>query len=134
MSDRKASTVKTIEVTDSELKLLEALWHEGPQTIRQLADAIYPRGTAAEYSSVQKLLDRLAVKGCVRRIKEKPAHRFEATMSREALIGNGLESLAAKLCQGSLAPLLVHLTEKVDLSDTERQVLQDLINQSEETE
>ncbi|MFO0970508.1 MAG: BlaI/MecI/CopY family transcriptional regulator [Gemmataceae bacterium] len=55
------------DITDTELSVLHFLWDEGPATIRRLADALYPRGGAAQYATVQKLLERLEVKGCVRR-------------------------------------------------------------------
>jgi predicted transcriptional regulator len=42
--------------------VLEPLWRDGSQTIRQLTAAIYPRQSVSDYATVQKLLDRLA--GC----------------------------------------------------------------------
>ena len=55
------------DVTDAELAVLQTLWEHGPATIRQLADILYPGGKAAQYGTVQKLLERLEGKTCVRR-------------------------------------------------------------------
>ena len=55
------------DVTERELAVLQALWDAGPTTIRRLTDALYPGGGATHYATVQKLLDRLESKDCVRR-------------------------------------------------------------------
>ena len=55
------------DVTEAELTILQFLWDQGPATIRQLTDALYPPGTEAQYATVQKLLERLEGKGHVSR-------------------------------------------------------------------
>ena len=99
-------------------------------TIRQITDTVYPRKTTAEYATVQKLLDRLEGKGCVRRFKSGRANEFESVVDREELIGAGLKKLASRLCEGSLTPLLTHLTAEVELSAEDREALQRLIDVS----
>ncbi len=123
---------KSINVTEAELAVLEVLWQAGPSTIRQLTNAIYKEGTNSEYATVQKLLDRLMDKGCVNKSRESRAHAFSARISREEMIGSGLETLAEKLCRGSLTPLLIHLTGKVQLSKSDRDALRQLIEDSEQ--
>ena len=118
---------KSISVTEAELAVLEVLWAEGASTIRQITDSIYEGGTTSEYATVQKLLDRLLDKGCVGKRRQSRAHAFRAKVSREELIGSGLETLAEKLCSGSLTPLLIHLTGKAKLSKSDRDRLRDLI-------
>src|SRR4051794_41072180 len=90
------------DVTDTELAILQQLWDQGPRTIRQLTEALYPGGGQAQYATVQKLLDRLAEKGHVRRERAGPAHLFWAAVGREDLIGRRLQDVAEKLCGGSL--------------------------------
>ena len=53
------------DVTDAELAVLEVLWERGSATRRQLADALYPGGGPAHYTTVQKLIERLQTKGHV---------------------------------------------------------------------
>jgi len=121
---------KTIDVTEAELAVLQALWERQGATIREITDCIYERRTTAEYATVQKLLERLEVKGCVRRDKSSFAHSFSPAVSRAQLIGNELESLASRLCNGSLTPILVHLTERAKLSKSDRDALRKLIDES----
>lgn len=117
------------DVTDAELALLQVLWDSGPATIRHLTDVLYPGGNAAQYATVQKLLDRLESKGCVRRDRTPPAHVFSAAIAREDLIGRRLRDMAEKLCGGSLTPLLTHLVRTRRLTTRERQELRDLIDE-----
>lgn len=121
---------KPTSVTESELAVLEVLWSKGPSTIRQITEILYTKGTAGEYATVQKLLDRLRTKDCVKRSKNGLAHTFTAKVSRTELIGRGLETLAGKLCSGSMTPLLIHLTESVKLSREDRETLRQLIDQN----
>jgi predicted transcriptional regulator len=119
------------DVTDTELAILQLLWDDGPATIRQLTDALYPGGGTAQYATVQKLLDRLEAKHYVRRDRTGAAHTFTATVDRDALIGRRLQDVAEKLCGGSLTPLLTHLVRTRRLTERERQELKALIDQLE---
>ena len=116
------------DVTDAELAVLQALWDGGPATIRRLTDVLYPGGGPAQYGTVQKLLDRLEAKGCVRRDRTPAAHTFAPAIGRDELIGRRLRDVAEKLCGGSLTPLLTHLVRTRRLSARERQELRDLID------
>jgi predicted transcriptional regulator len=111
------------DVTDAELAILMVLWDRGPATVRQLTDELYPEGTASQYATVQKLLERLEGKGCVARDRRPWPHVFEAAVDRDELIGRQLRAVAEKLCGGSLAPLLTHLLRIENLSPKERQEL-----------
>jgi predicted transcriptional regulator len=116
------------DVTDAELAVLQELWERGSATIRQLADALYPGGTTAQYATVQKLLERLESKGCARRDRKSWPHVFAATVGRDDLIGRRLRAVAEKLCGGSLTPLLTHLMSVERLSPKERDELRTLLD------
>jgi BlaI family penicillinase repressor len=118
------------DVTDAELGVMQRLWEQGPATIRQLAEHLHGGAcTTAQYATVQKLLDRLEVKGYVRRDRGGPAHSFAAAVARDDLIGRRLQDVAEKLCGGSLTPLLTHLVRSRPLSPAERQQLRTLIDE-----
>src|SRR5262249_35421590 len=116
------------DVTDAELAVIEVLWKEGPATIRQITDRLYPGGGSSQYATVQKLLERLERKGFIRRERGTAAHRFAAAVDREQLIGRRLQATAEKLCGGSLTPLLMHLVRARKLSARQRQELRQLID------
>jgi predicted transcriptional regulator len=116
-------------VTDSELAVLHTLWEHGPSTIRQITDLLYPGGKAAQYGTVQKFLERLENKKCVRRDRAPWPHVFAAAVDRETLIGWRLRDTAEKLCGGSMTPLLMHLLNASPLSSAERQELRSFLEQ-----
>ena len=111
------------DVTPAELGVLEQLWETQPQTIRELALALYGEDTPSSYATVQKLLDRLEAKGHVQRTRAGRAHRFTPRIAREDLIDRRLRDLADQLCEGSLTPLLTQLVEGSSLSDHELDAL-----------
>jgi predicted transcriptional regulator len=122
------------DITESELAVLRILWDQGMATIRQLTDVLYPGGGAAQYATVQKLLDRMEVKEYVRRDRSLFVHRFVPVLDRDQLIGRRLRSLAETLCDGSLTPLLTHLARAGDLSEEDRQALRAIIQESDSEE
>lgn len=117
------------DVTEAELAVLQKLWEHGAASIRQLADALYPGGTNTHYATVQKLLERLEAKRCVRRDRSGPVNVFEATVRRDDLIERRLQDVAESLCEGSRAPLLMHLVDPKRLSRREIQALRELIDE-----
>jgi predicted transcriptional regulator len=116
------------DVTEAELALLQALWESGPATIRQLVERVYAQEGTSVYATVQKLLDRLETKGCVRRNRKETVHVFEAAIDRSDLIGRRLRAVADALCGGSITPLLTHLVEGGELTARDRKELRALID------
>jgi predicted transcriptional regulator len=117
-----------VDVTDAELALLQALWNQGPATIRQLVERVYAQDGTSVYATVQKLLDRLETKECVVRDRSVPVHVFQAAIGRDELIGRRLRAVADSLCGGSLTPLLTQLVEGGELTAQDRKDLRALID------
>jgi predicted transcriptional regulator len=105
------------------------LWEGGPATRRQIADALYPGGGPAQYTTVQKLLERLQAKGHVARSTGEGPLTFWATLGREDLIRRRLRDVADKLCGGSLTPLLMNLVRTGPLDGRQLRELQELLQE-----
>ena len=117
------------DVTDAELAVLQVLWEQGPSTIRQITDQLYPEGRTAQYATVQKLLERLEAKGHVTHGRGEAGLTFSAATDREQLISRRLLDVADKLCGGSLTPLLMNLVRSRALTARELADLQDLVKE-----
>jgi BlaI family penicillinase repressor len=117
------------DVSDKELAVLQVLWDNGPSTIGQVTDALYPRATDADYASVQVFLNRLEAKKHVRRDRMQRAHVFHAATARDDLVGKRLRVVAEQLCGGLMGPLLTHLVKAETLSAEEIQELRQLMDQ-----
>ncbi len=118
-------------VPDAELAVLKVLWESGPSTIRSITDSLYPRGEAAHYATVQKLLERLQERGYAARQREARVNVYRATVARDDLLRERLRDAADKLCDGSLTPLLTQLVDARNLSRDELRTLRALVERLE---
>src|SRR5262245_15144962 len=107
------------QVPEAELAVLRVLWERGESTRRQITDELYPGGGPSAYTTVQKLLERLANRKLVRRDGSGERVTFSALVSRDELISRRLADVAEQLCGGSLTPLLMNLVSTQRLSDEE---------------
>jgi predicted transcriptional regulator len=121
------------DITDKELEVLQVLWEHGPSAIRRITDVLYPDARSSYYATVQKLLERLEAKGCVRRDRSEAVHVFAAVVGRDEIVGRRLQAVADQLCEGSWTPLLTHLVQQRKLSDADRAALRRLIDTVEQS-
>jgi predicted transcriptional regulator len=117
------------DVTDTELAMLHVLWDKGTATRRQITDALYPQGGPAHYTTVQKLMERLESKGYVRHQRSEGVLVYTATVNREQLISRRLQTVAEKLCGGSLTPLFMNLVRANPLTPQELDEFQAIIRE-----
>ena len=123
--------MKQPSLANAELAIMNLLWREDRMTARQIREQLYPDETKAQHGTVQRLLQRLEDKGYVMRDRSLSVHFFSATISRQAYAGMQLESLAAKLTGGSLAPLITHLVEKKSISREEVERIRAILDEYE---
>jgi predicted transcriptional regulator len=90
-------------------------------------DILYPGGNVVHYGTVQKLLERLEAKGCVRHRRASGGLIFTPIVSRDELIHHRLLEMAQKLCGGALTPLLMNLVQAESLTATEVDELRELV-------
>lgn len=113
--------------SNAELSVLDVLWERDGATVRDVASALHGEPSAVQYRTVQVLLKRLERKGLVTRDRSASPHRYTAAVARSALIGDELQRVADKICEGSLAPLLLNLARNAKLSAGERRALWELL-------
>lgn len=104
-----------------ELRIMEALWTQGPSSIREIQQSFPEKGRPA-YTTVQTVVYRLETKKAVHRAKKiSNAHIFEATVSREVAQRRLIDDFLA-LFGGRTQPLMAHLVEagKLTLEDIQQ--------------
>jgi BlaI family transcriptional regulator, penicillinase repressor len=93
-----------------EMHVMEALWSQGPSSVREIHDQFPKKGKPA-YTTVQTMVYRLEAKGAVRRAKKiSNANIFEATITREAARNRWIDDVLA-LFGGRSQPVMAHLIE-----------------------
>ncbi len=117
------------DVTDAELSILQVLWELPTATVRNLVERLYPEGTLSLTATVQKLLERLESKKCVKRNRKTWPHQFSAGIQRDELIVRRLQTTADKLCAGEIHPLLTSLVKARGLTAEDRQSLRGLLDE-----
>ncbi len=118
---------KAAEVTETELRIMDVLWVRGPVTVRDIVEELYSDHTPSLHARVKSLLDRLAQKGHVSYDTSRFAHKFAARVDRETLVGQQLQQIADTHFNGSLAPMLLALVDRVKLSRKQREAIRTLI-------
>ncbi len=98
------------KLTKLELKIMEALWKQGPSSIREIQEAFPEKGRPA-YTTIQTTVYRLETKKALRRVKKiSNAHIFEAAISRGAAERRLIDDLLG-LFGGRTQPVMAHLIE-----------------------
>ncbi len=108
------------KLTPLELKIMDALWSQGPSSVREVQER-FPEEGRLGYTSVQTMIYRLEAKGAVRRVKKiGSAFIFEAAVSRGAAQGRKVDELL-EIFGGHAQPLMAHLIEagKLTLEDVQ---------------
>jgi BlaI family transcriptional regulator, penicillinase repressor len=98
------------KLTKAEWQIMEALWTQGPSSVREIQDALAGDGRPA-YTTVQTMVYRLEAKKAVRRVKKVGnAHVFEATVSRATAHRRLIDDLLS-FFGGRTQPVVAHLVE-----------------------
>ena len=114
---------------NAELAVMELLWTKGRLTGRQIIDQLYADAPKPQHGTVQRLLQRLAAKGFVVRDRSLGISVFSPAISRDAYASAQLESLANRLTQGSLVPMITRLVADNKLSQDEIEKLHRILEE-----
>ena len=115
-------------VTDTELDVLKALWALEAGTVREVLEEL---GNDWAYTTAQTLLGRLQEKGCVASEKRGRAFVFRPTVSRDELLGQSLDDLAARVCDGKSLPLMLNLVQSSKFSRKDLEQFRELLDELE---
>lgn len=115
-------------VTDAELAVLKILWKRGPLTAKAITAELYPDGAESEFASVHSFLQRLERKGLVVRDRSSFVHSFSATVSAADVASQELATLAERLGEESIAPLIMQLVQQKRLSAKEAAAIRHLLD------
>ena len=108
-----------VTLTDREANLMEVLWDHGACTVAEVKAQLQDD---LAYTTVLTILRTLETKGYVRHEEAGRAHRYSATVGREAARSSALRDLSDKLFKGSTSLLLTHLVsdQKLSTDDVKR--------------
>lgn len=106
------------KLTRLELQIMEALWANGAQSVREIQER-FPEKDRPAYTTVQTMVYRLEGKGAIHRVKKiGNAHIFEAAVTKRTAQRRVVDELLA-FFGGRSQPVMAHLIEagKLTLDD-----------------
>jgi predicted transcriptional regulator len=103
-------------ITPLELKIMQALWQEGPSSVQSVQALLEPTDKLA-YNTVQTMLNVLHRKGRVRRTLKGRAYIYRAVSTRDKILGGAVRDLIDRVFGGSSEELVMSLIKnrQVDL-------------------
>jgi predicted transcriptional regulator len=114
------------QLTEAELRVMNALWAKERATVGEIVDAIDTRPPLA-YSTVLTMLRILETKGFVRHQKEGRAFVYEPAVARSEARSGALQHLLSRFFDNSPELLVANLIEDEQISNKELARLKRLI-------
>jgi predicted transcriptional regulator len=118
-------------LSETELEVLKVLWDRGSGTVREVNELLARQGRRWAYTTVLTLLARLEAKRYVASDKSGLAHVFRPLVSRDKLLSQRLDKLAAELCDGTATPLVHALVQGQRFTPEEIERFRELLDELE---
>jgi len=106
------SETGNMQLGDRELDILQVLWKLGNATVTEVQIDLLQQGHKVAYTTVQTMLNRLELKGHVKRDGSDRAHRYAPLLEEPATVGGAIQRIVDRFFNGSMEALAVHLVEK----------------------
>ncbi len=123
--------MKKISLSETEWKLMDALWEEPPKTIMQLTKAL-EENTGWKKNVVITMLKRLEAKGAVRHEEGVRAKQFYPAVSREDTALEETKGFLDRVYNGSLGLMVNAMVSSRTLSEKEIAELMEILKKAEE--
>ncbi|MDD3470906.1 MAG: BlaI/MecI/CopY family transcriptional regulator [Thermoguttaceae bacterium] len=113
------------QISSGETQLLEILWQKGKRTLSQIQSILADENGSPSVQAVQTRINRMIAKGLVQRLPEHPA-TYQPLVTRKQTRGRFFH-LLDEIAGHNLAPLLLHLAKKRELTEDEVQAMQTIL-------
>ena len=120
--------IKSVTLTEAELRLMDVLWQEGPSTVQQVLAALPKKGQMA-YNSVLTTIRILEKKGYLRHIKDGRDHVYRPLVARAEASRSEILHLAHRFFENSHEMLVLNILEDRGVNAEELKRLRQLLEQ-----
>ena len=117
-------------LTDSEWRVLTALWDSGDAALGEVAASLRP-DTGWSRNTVLTYLTRMEKKGLVTIGKENYPHTYRAALDRETCQAQERQSFLTRVYRGSAGDLVAAFLKEEPISPQERERLKKLLDEME---
>jgi len=105
-------------ISDAEHAVMEVLWQRSPLTAMEVSEALEEERDWS-LQTVKTLLSRLVAKAVVAHEADGRRYLYRPLVAREAYVAHESQRLVDRLFGGKVTPLVAHLAETQQLSDTD---------------
>lgn len=124
---------KSKELTERELEVMRAFWDQGEGTAEDVRVRLAAAGTQLAYVTVANVVRQLEEKGFLRQRNKQRPFVYAAQRSFDDVSSRLVAHLLQKLFDGSRERMLVQILGRRKLSASERQFLQELLDNQEKS-
>ena len=122
---------KATELTDRELAVMQVFWKRGEITAEQAQGRLAEAGEKLAYATVANVVRGLADKGFLKQTNTSRPYQYVADKKFEDVSKRLVGDLVTRLFSGSRQAMLVQLLDRQKLTPNEREFLQELLSEQE---
>lgn len=115
-----------MNISRSELEVLEVLWSESPLTVGQIIERVQERMDWHE-NTVKTLLNRLLQKEVVERNKDGRRFFYQPLVPREEVVSSEAEGLLKRFFNGQMQQLVAHFADHKKLTSDDIREMEEIL-------
>jgi BlaI family penicillinase repressor len=118
-------------LTPQELAIMKVVWRLDKATVRDVYEALRDTRQVA-YTTVMTMMKILEDKGYLKKTLVDRAHVYRPAQKRQQVVGAMVRDFLDRVFDGAPADLLVHLAKDNKLTDKQRRIVKQLIEEIDE--
>jgi predicted transcriptional regulator len=118
-------------LTPQELAIMKVVWAVKRATVRQVYETLREQRTIA-YTTVMTMMKILEDKGYLKKVLVDRAHVYQPVKPRQQVISAMLRDFLDRVFDGAPDRLLVHLAQDNALTDKQKRIVKQLIEEIDE--
>jgi predicted transcriptional regulator len=118
-------------LTPQELAIMKVVWRLDKATVREVYEALRDKRPVA-YTTVMTMMRILEDKGYLKKTLVDRAHVYRPAQKRQQVVGVMVRDFLDRVFDGAPADLLVHLARDNKLTDKQRRIVKQLIEEIDE--
>ena len=118
-------------LTPQELAIMKVVWRLDKATVRDVYEALRETRPVA-YTTVMTMMKILEDKGYLKKSLVDRAHVYRPAQRRQQVVGAMLRDFLDRVFDGAPDALLLHLAKDNKLTDKQRRIVKQLIEETEE--
>jgi BlaI family transcriptional regulator, penicillinase repressor len=118
-------------LTPQELAIMKVIWRLEKATVREVYEALRERRSIA-YTTVMTMMKVLEDKGYLKKTQAERAYVYRPARPRQQVVGAMVKDFVDRVFDGAAGNLLLHLAKDDRLTQKQRKVINELIEEIEE--